>query len=518
MKQQKVLWLLIVTFAVPQAGLSQGMFEQGGGYAGVAGLGAGLAAGGRSHAETLKHSFEAVGRAQQAIQQSVQEQTAIIEHNMKLGCQYEAAKQWESAENAFKWVLQGVAHRDGPGSPAAVPALKHLVNISEAQEKLDDAIGFQKTVVAFGKTAAKGLDPSSLAKDQIRLSELYCKKNDYSTAEPILRDLVQDPNPYIKDEQRCQALANYYEVLQRLNKKPYIDPRTIAAEPTQPIEEPKLTATEQTKPVEEPKLTATEQTKPVEEPMLSATELTKAMANLTATEQTRPVGKPKLTATDKTMSVEEAKVTATKDTKPEEAEATATERTKPVEETKVAATERTTPVEEAKVTATEQTKPVEETKVAATEQTKPVEEPQVTATEQTKSVEEPQVTATATEQTGPVEEPKATATETTKAVEEPKLIASEKTMPGEEAKLTTTERTKPDGEPMLTATEQATELATQVARAEATQLLDYVMNTILRQRTALLNLPMNAVLQGQDVMPNKESTTKEVNSKTTDNP
>jgi tetratricopeptide (TPR) repeat protein len=222
MKRQRIFGLLLVAFTMPQAGLSQGMVEQGGIYSGVAGLGAGLAAGGRTHADTLKHSFEAVGRAQQAVQQSVQEQSANIERNMKLGCQYEAAKQWENAENAFRWVLHGVAKRDGPGSVASVPALKHLVTISEAQHKLDDAIGFQRTVVAFNKVN-RAVDYSAFASDQIRLINLYLEKGDYATAEPMLQEVVENPNPSLPDKERCTALQSYFEVLHHLNKHPYIE-------------------------------------------------------------------------------------------------------------------------------------------------------------------------------------------------------------------------------------------------------------------------------------------------------
>ena len=62
------------------------------------------------------------------------------------------------------------ARRDGPGSNKGLPALQHLVNVSRAENKLNEAISFQKTVLAFTK-AAKAPDAGAIIQEQCNLSK-----------------------------------------------------------------------------------------------------------------------------------------------------------------------------------------------------------------------------------------------------------------------------------------------------------------------------------------------------------
>ncbi|MBK9205917.1 MAG: hypothetical protein IPL73_26580 [Candidatus Obscuribacter sp.] len=147
----RILLALSLFLSLPLAASAQAFMEAGGVYAGVAGLGAGLAAS-QNHGQALKSSYELAIQAQQAL---VAQNEAISQY-LKLGTEYEAKKDWAAAEKCFKYVLQVVNRRDGPGSPNGLPALKHLVKINVAQNKIDDAIGLQKTVVAFTQACQKG--------------------------------------------------------------------------------------------------------------------------------------------------------------------------------------------------------------------------------------------------------------------------------------------------------------------------------------------------------------------------
>lgn len=193
---------------------AQSIMEAGGVNAGAAGLGAGLAAS-ASHGRLVNSSYNNALRAQQALA----EQTKAIEANMKVGCSYEAKKQWENAEQVFKNALKIVAMRDGPGSPKSVPVLRHLVTVTKAQDRLDDAIGYQKLVVAFDK-AEKSVDVGGLVNEQIALSKMMYDRHDYTGAEPVLSQAVEklDQAPNLQEDKRYVALVTYARVLHNLHK------------------------------------------------------------------------------------------------------------------------------------------------------------------------------------------------------------------------------------------------------------------------------------------------------------
>lgn len=211
----RILLALSLFLSLPLAASAQAFMEAGGVYAGVAGLGAGLAAS-QNHGQALKSSYELAIQAQQAL---VAQNKAISQY-LKLGTEYEAKKDWAAAEKCFKYVLQVVNRRDGPGSPNGLPALKHLVKINVAQNKIDDAIGLQKTVVAFTQ-AAKKADPQAVIKSKLDLSNLFIQKGDYASAEPVLQQSVTTcstaPATSCTNERRV-TLRTYSQVLRKLKK------------------------------------------------------------------------------------------------------------------------------------------------------------------------------------------------------------------------------------------------------------------------------------------------------------
>jgi len=212
--KRDILCLSLLWLVTPCPAYSQAMLENGGLYSSVTGLGAGLAAS-QHHGEVVKRSYQAVVRAEE----SALTQTRAIEQYMQLGCQYEAKKQWENAEKSFMCVLQFIARRDGPGSEKSVPALKHLVTVTKAQDKLADAISYQKTVVAFTK-AARVPDYQTLVDQQVNLSNLFIQRQDYAGAEPVLREAVTvyDAHPSLPGKQRRATRASYAKLLRKLHK------------------------------------------------------------------------------------------------------------------------------------------------------------------------------------------------------------------------------------------------------------------------------------------------------------
>jgi hypothetical protein len=157
-------------------------------------------------------------------QQAAIAQTKAIEQYMSMGCKFEATKQWENAEKSFKYVLQVVARRDGPGSTNSIPALHHLVTVTEAQNKIDEAITFQKTVLAFAK-AAKVPDYGGVVSEQVNLSNLFMRKEDYASATPVLNEAIAsyDACPQLSNEQRCALLAAYTKLLSKTRKPTHSD-------------------------------------------------------------------------------------------------------------------------------------------------------------------------------------------------------------------------------------------------------------------------------------------------------
>jgi hypothetical protein len=214
MQKRQVIFFLMLPILLPMPTLAQGTMEFGAIHAGAIGLGAGLAAS-RSHGQVIRRSYEAMVQAEQA----TLAQTKAIEQYMKIGSQLESKKRWSDAEKSFTYVLKVVALRDGPGSIKSVPALQHLVSVSKQQGKLGEAIDFQKTVVAFTKSA-KVPDQQAVLRSQIDLTNLFILKNDYTSAEPILRNTITSDAAYqsLPPEKRRVTLNAYAKVLRKLHK------------------------------------------------------------------------------------------------------------------------------------------------------------------------------------------------------------------------------------------------------------------------------------------------------------
>lgn len=193
---------------------AQSIMEAGGLHAGVAGLGAGLAAS-QNHGKAIRSTYEVAAQTQQA----VLAQNEAIKQYLNLGTKYEAKKDWAAAEKCYAYVLQVVNRRDGPGSANGLPALKHLVSVNLAQNKIPEAIGFQKTVVAFTERA-KQADPRQVLQSKLDLSRLFIKQNDYSNAEPYLQQSVAitQNDTTIPVAQRKTTLKTYSTVLRKLKK------------------------------------------------------------------------------------------------------------------------------------------------------------------------------------------------------------------------------------------------------------------------------------------------------------
>jgi DNA-binding SARP family transcriptional activator len=197
-----------------QTAFAQGMFESAGVNASAAGLGAGAAAS-AGHGRVVRRTYETMLEAEKA----TEAQTKVIEQYMKVGTQYEAKKQWENAEKTYKYVLQITAQRDGPGSAASVPTLRHLVVVSKEQNNLDDAIGYQSTLVDFARVA-RVPEPAAVINAEISLSNLYLQKDDYHSAAAVLRDsyTLSTNSPSLPPAKRKVALAAYAKVLRQMHK------------------------------------------------------------------------------------------------------------------------------------------------------------------------------------------------------------------------------------------------------------------------------------------------------------
>ncbi len=233
MQKRRVIYLLMLPILLPTPTLAQGTMEFGAVHAGAIGLGAGLAAS-RGHGQVVRRSYEAMVQAEQA----TLAQTKAVEQYMSLGCQLESKKRWSDAEKSFTYVLKVVALRDGPGSIKSVPALQHLVSVSKQQGKIAEAIDFQKTVVAFTKSA-KIPDQQAVMRSQIDLTNLFILKNDYSSAEPILRNTITSDLAYqsLPPERRRVTLNAYAKVLRKLHKD--AEAEVVEAENTKLLATPK---------------------------------------------------------------------------------------------------------------------------------------------------------------------------------------------------------------------------------------------------------------------------------------
>ncbi len=228
-KKQLILLLLALSFANSRC-LAQGMAEFGGTrgnampgaafgiaesvHAAAAGLGAGMAASAQN-GKLVHSSYAAAVKTQQV----VAAQTKVAQQWTKIGCDLESKKKWAEAEKSFEYVLKVIAKRDGMGSPKSVPTLEHLVTVNEAQNKLGQAISFQKTVLAF-KSAQPDMDAYSILKAQCNLSNLYVKAGEYFSAEPVLRQAVAlcNSNASISSATRSKTIRSYAKVLRKVKK------------------------------------------------------------------------------------------------------------------------------------------------------------------------------------------------------------------------------------------------------------------------------------------------------------
>ena len=87
------------------------------------------------------------------------------------------------------------------------------------RDRIPEAIGFQRTVVAFTERAKK-LDPQAIVQTKLDLSKLFIKQNDYSSAEPYLQQsvVIAQKETAIPRAQRTTTLKTYSTVLRKLKK------------------------------------------------------------------------------------------------------------------------------------------------------------------------------------------------------------------------------------------------------------------------------------------------------------
>lgn len=219
MQKARTLALLLVSIACISPANSQGMME--GTF--VRGLGAGMGAGtaaGMGHGKVVRRTAESIIQAQQAMIA----QTKTIEQYVASGIQLQAKKQWATAEQYFQEALKVIAKRDGPGSPKSAPVLARLATVAKNQHKLDEAIGYQKTVVAFANNA-KAQNPTAAVQAQVELSNLFIDKGDLHNAEGTLKqsaDIVRSERN-IPPKTYSTTLRVYGEVLRKLNKNSEAD-------------------------------------------------------------------------------------------------------------------------------------------------------------------------------------------------------------------------------------------------------------------------------------------------------
>jgi tetratricopeptide (TPR) repeat protein len=232
MKRSALLAFAIGYCILPQAVQAQSIFEAGGVDSMAVGLGAGLGAS-LSKGMLVNKTYQAGVNAELSAAQILQLQTHAIDQYMKLGCEYQAKKQWQNAEKSFRYVLQVSTLRDGPGSVKASPSLQHLAQVSAAQGNLFDAIGFQERVVGLAKNQ-RIPEPGSIISAQVALSNYYLQKQDYQHAEPVLQesyDLAQR-SPALPQAKREVLTKTYARLLRKIGKgerAEQIDPSPIAS-------------------------------------------------------------------------------------------------------------------------------------------------------------------------------------------------------------------------------------------------------------------------------------------------
>ncbi|MBA3994142.1 MAG: hypothetical protein C0469_11495 [Cyanobacteria bacterium DS2.3.42] len=237
MQKARALALLLVSIGCISPAQSQGMME--GTF--VRGLGAGMGAGlagSMGKGKVVRRTYESMLQAQQVMVA----QTKQIEQYVATGVQLEAKKQWANAEQYFQDALKMIAKRDGPGSQKSAPVLAHLAKVTKNQNKLDEAIGYQKTVVAFANVA-KAQNPAAAVQAQTDLGSMYIDKGQYANAEGVLKqsaDIVRHDRS-VSSKTYSTTLRVYGEVLRKLNKDAEAD--SIDAELASQAETNATTAT-----------------------------------------------------------------------------------------------------------------------------------------------------------------------------------------------------------------------------------------------------------------------------------
>lgn len=214
MNKKQVLLLLLICPALTVPSFAQATIEFGGTHARVVNLGSGFNA-------SSSRSSVAPNPRQSTIcsQQALLLQNNAVQQYMNAGCTLETKKHWAEAEDYFKYVLKVIARRDGPGSIKSLPALEHLVIVTKNQSKLNDAISYQKTVLAF-KKAAEIPNLGSVVKAQNDLASLLEQKFDYVGAEKLLKESIELCNSSpsaIPESVQQNTRLNYANILGKLS-------------------------------------------------------------------------------------------------------------------------------------------------------------------------------------------------------------------------------------------------------------------------------------------------------------
>ncbi len=92
--------------------------------------------------------------------------------------------------------------------------------MTQAQNKIEDAIGYQKTAIAFEKSGPT-INASAVVKAQNNLTNLMLIKGDYASAEPVIRDSVAVCNTHkssLSQGQRRHTMVVYSRILRKLKK------------------------------------------------------------------------------------------------------------------------------------------------------------------------------------------------------------------------------------------------------------------------------------------------------------
>jgi tetratricopeptide (TPR) repeat protein len=302
MRKTTILLVALGFLVQPQAAFSQGMFETGGIDSMAVGLGAGLGAS-IGKGMLVNKTYQAGVNAEMSAAQILQLQTRAIEQYMKLGCDFQAKKQWQNAEKSFRYVLQVSTIRDGYGSPKSSPALQHLAQVSAAQGNLLDAIGFQERVVNLAKNQ-KLPEPASVISAQIGLCNYYLQKQDYHSAEPVIEEsyeLAQKSSSLPLEKRRVVA-RTYGNLLRKIGKKEkaeQVDPSPIATNPTTLAPSPPPSSIPPTAPVSTAPATST--TSPATSAALSS-----PLSTTTATSIASP-SSPGLTAVNASSAQPQSK-------------------------------------------------------------------------------------------------------------------------------------------------------------------------------------------------------------------